>query len=132
MRQREVEREMPSPGMADRPPTVDARSIEHGDGVCDVRLDRERPVPARRRGAALRVPQGLEQPVERIGAVAQVVRNGGAAVEEERRLARAAAVAVQRAAWDRDLERLRVDRSTLQRPGRAVPLAHARLCQVRP
>jgi hypothetical protein len=101
----ELQRQMPSPRVADRPRTVDLERVEHRNGVLDVRLDRVRRSRVRGRRPALRVPECREEVAQKFGAVAEVVGHRGATVEQKRRRAVAAPVPDEHALLDRHLER---------------------------
>lgn len=112
----EVKCEMPAPRVPDRPCTFDAERVEDGQRVGRMRLDRVGRAAIRRGCSALGVPDRGEQPIECLGACTHVVGDRGAAVEQERRRAAAAAMPVQRAAVDGCLEGLLVHEATLLPP----------------
>jgi hypothetical protein len=116
VRDEQMQREVPTPGVADRPAAVDTELVQHCEGVCHVGLDGERGASARRRRAPLRVAVGQEQAAELGGERVQVVGHRRASVEKERRRAGAATVAAKPAAWDRDLERLLAHRAPERTP----------------
>jgi len=85
MGQREVERQVASPRVANRPGALEPEAVEHRDRVRDVRLDRVGRISPGGRRPTLRVTHRHEEAVEHGCALGEVVGNSGAAVQEERR-----------------------------------------------